>query len=84
LLRDKGIEITVNGGEVVEKTGLISLAGTLKAIDKGNITKGSNVLWCLTGGICDADGKSEPEYRIKGSDDLEQSIKKYSKTVFGG
>ncbi len=84
LLGDHGVEIAINSGEVFEKTGLISLAGTLKEIDKGGIDKGSKVQCCLTSGISEVDGKAEPEYRIKGSDDLEQSIKKYSKTVFGG
>ena len=83
LLRDVEIEITVNGGEVVEKTGLISLAGTIKEIDKGRIAKGSKVLWCLTGGICEADGKAEPEYKITVLDALETQINEYSRFVFG-
>ena len=64
LLADKGIDITVIDGEVVEKTGLIALAGTLKAIESGKIPKGSKVLCCLTSGISQADGKSLPEYNI--------------------
>jgi hypothetical protein len=64
LLKDYGIEITLNKGEVVEKTGLIALAGTLKEIDKGNIAKGNKVLCCLTSGISEADGKAKPELRI--------------------
>lgn len=83
LLGDNGIEITTNNEEVVEKTGLIALAGTLKEIDKGSITKGSKVLCCLTSGISEADGKAEPEYRIARSHSLEQAIKEYSRIVFG-
>jgi len=79
LLRDNGIEITVTNGEVVEKTGLIALAGTLKEIDNGNIAKGSNVLCCLTSGISKADGKAKPRYRIPSLDSM---IKDYSKMVF--
>jgi len=62
--REKGVEITVKNSEVIEKTGLIALAGTMKKIDDGYIEKGSRVLCCLTSGISDADGKVEPEYRI--------------------
>ena len=44
LLKEQGIEITVKGGEVIEKTGLICLSGTLKEIDSGKIAKGSKVV----------------------------------------
>jgi threonine synthase len=70
LLKDHGIEITLNNGEVVEKTGLIALAGTLKEIDKGRIVKGSKVLCCLTSGISEADGKAKPEFKIANSDEI--------------
>ncbi|MGH7793249.1 MAG: hypothetical protein ACREOB_13120, partial [Thermodesulfobacteriota bacterium] len=79
LLQDNGIDITLTEGEVVEKTGLIALAGTLKEIDKGKIIRGSKVLCCLTSGISEADGKSKPEYRIPSLDSM---IKDYNKTVF--
>ncbi len=65
----------------MEKTGLISLAGTLKEIDNGKISKGSKVLCCLTSGISEADGKSKPEFRIPSLDSM---IKDYSKIVFDG
>jgi threonine synthase len=64
LFKDHGIEITLNGGEVVEKTGLIGLAGTLKEIDQGKIVSGSKVLCCLTSGISEADGKAKPEHTL--------------------
>ena len=70
LLEENGIEITVHGGEIVEKTGLIALAGTLKEIDSGKIVKGERVLCALTSGISDADGKAAPEQRIATLDDL--------------
>ncbi len=78
-LKDNRIEITVANGEVVEKTGLIALAGTIKEIDNGNIAKESKVLCCLTGGISRADGKANPRYRIPSLDTM---IKDYSKMVF--
>ena len=76
LLKDHGIEITLNNGEVVEKTGLIALEGTLKEIDKGRIAKGSKVLCCLTSGISEADGKAKPELRILTSDNLTEVLYK--------
>ncbi|MGB7727900.1 MAG: pyridoxal-phosphate dependent enzyme [Candidatus Acidiferrum sp.] len=61
LLRSHGIDI---GDQVVEKTGLIALAGALKAIDKGEIPKGKRVLSCLTSGAHFADGQAKPEFTI--------------------
>jgi len=70
LLRDRGLDITLQNGEVVEKTGLLALAGTLLEIDRGKITKGAKVLCAMTSGISEADGKAEPEMRISTLDDL--------------
>jgi threonine synthase len=70
LLKDHGIEIMLNNGEVVEKTGLIALAGTLKEINRGKIAKGSKVLCCLTSGVSEADGKAKPELRISKLDEI--------------
>ena len=74
LFNENGIEITLRDGEVVEKTGLIALAGTLKEIDNGNIAGESRLLCCLTSGITTAEGKVEPEYIVK---DLESMVKEY-------
>ncbi|MER3446063.1 MAG: hypothetical protein C4291_04150 [Candidatus Dadabacteria bacterium] len=79
LLRYNEVEITSIDGEVEEKTGLIALAGTLKEIDNGLITKGNRVLCCLTSGMSEADGKAKPDYRIPSLDTM---IKNYSKMVF--
>jgi threonine synthase len=62
LLGSHGIEI---GEEVVEKTGLIALAGTLKVIDKGEIPKGKRVLCCLTSGVPTGDRLAKPEFQIR-------------------
>ena len=70
LLSANGVAITVSGGEVVEKTGLIALAGVLKEINAGTISAGSRVLCCLTSGESDADGKAVPEKVITTLDDL--------------
>ncbi len=74
LLKDHGIDITLHNGEVVEKTGLIALAGTLKEIDKGKIVKRSKVLCCLTSGISEADGKAKPDFSISSLDDLNERL----------
>jgi threonine synthase len=76
LLKEQGIDITLSDGEVVKKTGLIALAGTLKEIDEGRIARGSRVLCCLTSGISEADGKATPELRISSSDDLTETLNK--------
>jgi threonine synthase len=61
LLCGYGIDI---GEHVVEKTGLIALAGTLKMIDKGEIAKGKRVLSCLTSGVHVATRGAKPEFTI--------------------
>ena len=74
LLKEHGIEI----GEVKEKTGLTALAGTLKEIDAGTIRKGSRVLWCLTSGVSQADGRATAEFRISS---LQSMLKDYGKQI---
>jgi threonine synthase len=81
LLQDNGIEISVRNGDVLEKAGLIALAGTLKGIEKREIEVGTKVLCCLTGGMSAANGQAKPEYRM---DDVDRAPKEYSKIVFGG
>ena len=66
----RGIDITLRSGQVVEKTGLIALVGTLKAIDAGIIAKGSKVLCCLTSGVSKADGRAEPELTVRDDQEL--------------
>lgn len=75
LLNNHGIEV---GEEVVEKTGLIALAGTLKAIDKGEIPKGKRVLSCLTSGIYVADRQAKPEFTISS---LQSMMMTYAKQL---
>jgi hypothetical protein len=78
LLKKKEIPITVKNGEVLEKTGLIALAGTFKEIDSGKIAKGSRVLCCLTSGVSQADGLAQAEYRFPSLDFL---VREYSKLI---
>jgi len=70
LLRSFGIGITLRSGQVIEKTGLIALAGTLKAIEAGIIQAGSRVLCCLTSGVSEADGRAQPELVIRAARDV--------------
>jgi hypothetical protein len=61
LLADQGIDI---GREVVEKTGLMALAGTLKLIDAGGVPRGKRVLCCLTSGVSAANGRARAEFTV--------------------
>lgn len=69
LLRTQNIVITLREGAILEKTGLIALAGTLKAIDSGTIRAGSRVLCCLTSGVSRADGNARPEAILSSEND---------------
>jgi threonine synthase len=60
-LADQGIDI---GQEVVEKTGLMALAGTLKLIDAGGVPRGKRILCCLTSGVSAADGRARAEFTV--------------------
>jgi hypothetical protein len=68
LLEANGTRIGTRNGEVVERTGLIALAGTVKAITSGAIAPGSKVLCCLTSGTRPGDGRAVPDYRVTSLD----------------
>jgi hypothetical protein len=70
LLKENGVEITVVENTVLEKTGLMALAGTFKEIRSGKIEQGSTVLCCLTSGISEADGLARAEYTVLNLDTL--------------
>lgn len=69
-LDEKGFRLGVRNGEVIDKTGLIALAGTLKEIRSSKIAAGSRVLCCLTSGTGGADGKARPDYRVSSPERL--------------
>ena len=69
LLLSQGIPITLRTGEILEKTGMIAVVGTLKAIDAGTIPAGSSVLCCLTSGASPADGGAQPELIVHSAQD---------------
>lgn len=75
-LVSRDIPITVRSGDIVDKTGMIALTGTFKAIDAGVIPAGSNVLCCLTGGVTGADGSARPEAVIGDERELRAYLKK--------
>jgi hypothetical protein len=68
LLGDHGVHIGTRGDDVVERTGLIALAGALKAIDARTIAPGSRILCCLTSGTRPGDGRAVPDYRVTSLD----------------
>lgn len=70
LLRLQGIPISLHSGKVLEKAGLIALAGTMKAIDAGIIPAGGRVLCALTGGVSAADGRARPEVNVREARDV--------------
>ncbi len=69
VLAKNGVNVTMLNGSVVEKTGLIAVAGTLKSIDTGRIPGGSRVLCNLTSAFSLADGQAVPERRINSIDE---------------
>jgi hypothetical protein len=75
LLAALGIDI---GQSVVEKTGLMALAGTLKLIDAGGVPRGKRILCCLTSGIPTGDGRATPEFIIR---NLHSVLSDYSEQV---
>jgi len=80
LLREKGVEMFETEGEVVEKTGLIALAGTFQGIRNNRIVGGSRVLCCLGSGTYEADGKAQPEYRAIS---LEHLVEDCRRMIYG-
>jgi sirohydrochlorin ferrochelatase len=72
ILHARNIPISMRAGAILEKTGLIGLAGTLKAIDTGAISPGSRVLCCLTSGVSHADGMARPEVILRTRGDVMQ------------
>jgi threonine synthase len=79
-LAAQGITFPRFEGEIIERTGLIALAGTLRAIDEGIIAPGSRVLCCLTSGMTQADGQAVPEALLP-ADGLEQAVEDYCSHV---
>jgi threonine synthase len=70
ILDHNGVHISTRNGEVIEKTGLIALAGVFKEIAGGSIAPGSRVLCCLTSGTRAVDGNAKPEYRVSNPENL--------------
>lgn len=64
--------------ELMEKAGIMALAGTLAAIDEGTIREGETVLSFFTGGAGDFSGQqAAPECLIKREDDLSVAVEGY-------
>lgn len=82
LLENNGIPVPRRNGEVVDKIGLISLAGTLKEIARGTIPAGATALCCLTGAASDPDGRARPEFRITAAS-WEADVAEYGRRIAG-
>jgi threonine synthase len=85
-LANSGIHVKtrqVDGREqIMEKAGIMALAGTLAAIDEGTIGKGETVLSFLTGGAGEFSGREAvPECLIKQEDDLTSAVERYWKKI---
>lgn len=77
-LQRAGITIPLDhDGRPVERTGLMALAGAIKAIDSGEIERGQKVLCCLTSGDTHADHEARAECFIS-SENYEEQIRAYS------
>ena len=81
-LANSGIHLKtrqMNGREeIMEKAGIMALAGTLAAIDEGAIREGETVLSFFTGGAGDFSGREGvPECLIKREDDLTTAVERY-------
>lgn len=74
-LVELGIDI---GTDVVERTGLMALAGTFKLIDSGGVPRGKRVLCCLTSGMSAADGLARPEFTIRS---LRSAVQDYARQL---
>ena len=74
-LADSGARIGMRDEEVVERTGLIALAGALKAIDGGMVAPGSRILCCLTSGTKPGDGRAVPDCVISSLDEAQRVLK---------
>ena len=68
--------------EIMEKAGIMALAGTLEAIDEGTIRPGETVASFFTGGAGDFSGhEGVPECLITQEDDLTLAVKRYSRKI---
>jgi hypothetical protein len=70
-LREQGIDIAALNGEVIEKTGMITLAGVFKAIRDGQIAGGCRVLACITSGVRRSATAAVPSWQLTDIDSLE-------------
>lgn len=73
-LAKKGLRHTRRKGEIMAKSGLLALAGALKAIDHRIITK-SAVLVCMTDGAQKIAKSASPELVIRQKSDVEKAFR---------
>jgi hypothetical protein len=67
-LEANGVAIATVDGEVLEKTGLLGLAGILNQVETGRIQPGTRVLVCLTGGTARPRRSARPESYVRAAE----------------
>ncbi len=70
-----GFTVGRRDGRIIDKTGLMSIAGALKAIDAGAIPHGSRVLCAMTSGAGTADGLARPDLSVDDLDAFERDAR---------
>src|SRR5262249_36202472 len=66
-LTRNGLEVATRDGDIIEKAGLMGLAGALREISNGRFPAGSRLLVNITGGTGQPRGSARPEQVIGAS-----------------
>lgn len=74
LLNGAGTQIRVEDGAICDPTGLVGLAGVIKAVDRGVIRPGETVLHALTSGACPKGAPPEADAMIRTEEDFEKWV----------
>ena len=74
-LAEQGFAVGRRDGRIIDKTGLMAIAGTLKQIDAGMIPHGSRVLCAMTSGAGTADGLARPDLTVSDPDAFEREAR---------
>jgi threonine synthase len=77
-LQENGVTIRRRDGDIVDKTGLMALAATLRDIASGRIRRGSRVLVCLTSGVNVPDGTIQPEWRVSEPSSIDDYARRWT------
>lgn len=81
LLKEKGTFIYRENGQVIDKAGLVGLAGVCKAIDLGLIKEGENVLHCLSSGTFQNKGALNPDFIINDEESIGSQLELFFRGI---